>query len=46
MVYRIFDKKSATLTKSASHSETWINSNFEKQQLAEKLHKPIISKFF
>ena len=39
-------KKSITRTKSATHSGTEINSNFENEQVAEKLHKPIISKFW
>ena len=35
----IFDKKSATLTVAGT------SSNSENQQLAEELHKPVISKF-
>ena len=38
-------KKSTTLSKSATHSGTEINSNFENEQVAEKLHKPILANF-
>ena len=41
MVYKIFDKKSASLNKS-SRSGIANESNY---QLANKLHKPIIRKF-
>ena len=45
MVYKFFDKKSASLTdKSVSGSGVNIPLEFN-EQLAEELHKPIIRKF-
>ena len=40
MVYKFFDKKSA-----GTSTHTGTGNNFENQQLAEQLHKPIIRKF-
>ena len=49
MVYSLFDKKSAAMrvNKFVSHTGTGINSNlnFENQQWANELYKPIIRKF-
>ena len=41
MVYKVFDKKSTLLNKSSASGTV----NEPKQQLANKLHKPIIRKF-
>ena len=46
MVYRFFDKKSASLSdKSVSGSGVANNKIEQNLQLAEELHKPIIRKF-
>ena len=45
MVYKLFDKKSASLTdKSLSGGDVNIKLDFN-EQLAKELHKPIIRKF-
>ena len=46
MVYKVFDKNSASLAeKSTKGSGVNIKSTPQNQQLAEELHKPIIRKF-
>ena len=45
MVYKLFDKKSASLAdKSASGSDIK-NENMSKKELAKELHKPLNGKF-
>ena len=45
MVYKFFDNKSASLT-DKSESDNGVNIPLEfNEQLAEKLHKPIIKNF-
>ena len=45
MVYRFFDKKSASLADKSASSGTVKNENISNKELAEELHKPIIKKF-
>ena len=47
MVYKIFDKKSASLVDKSTKG-SGVNTKLapQKQQLAEELHKPIIRKFY
>ena len=44
MVYKLFDKKTASLTDESAVG-SGIKSMFQNEQLAEELHKPIIIKF-
>ena len=44
MVYKFFDKKSASLTNESAVGSS-IKSIPQNEQLAEELHKPIIRKF-
>ena len=45
MVYKFFDKKSASLANISTKSSGVNNKIKQNEQLAEELHKPIIKKF-
>ena len=44
MVYKLFDKKSASLTDKPAKGEGFYNEIKQNEPLAEELHKPIIKK--
>ena len=45
MVYKFFNKKSASLENKSAAGSNIKNEITQNQQLAEELHKPIIRKF-
>ena len=45
MVYKFFDKKSASLPNTCASGGAIKNETMSNKELAEKLHKPIIKKF-
>ena len=45
MVYKSFDKKSVSLAEKSASDGAVKNQNMSNKELAEELHKPIISKF-
>ena len=45
MVYKSFDKKSVSLAEKSASGGSVKNQNMSNKELAEELHKPIISKF-
>ena len=45
MVYKFFDKKSASLANISTRSSGVNNEIKQNEQLAEELHKPITKKF-
>ena len=45
MVYKSFDKKSVSLSEKSASGGAVKNQNMPNKELAEELHKPIISKF-
>ena len=45
MVYKCFDKKSASLADKSASGSSIINENMSNKELAKELHKPITGKF-
>ena len=45
MVYKFFDKKSASLADISASGSDIKNENMSKKELAKELHKPLNSKF-
>ena len=45
MVYKFFDKKTASLVVKSTSGGTVTNEDFSNKELDEELHKPIIRKF-
>ena len=45
MVYKFFDKKSASLADKSASGSGIKNKNISNKELAEELNKPIIKKF-
>ena len=45
IIYKFFDKKSASLADKSASGSGSKNENISKKELAEELHKPIIRKF-